>query len=42
MSTVRRCVPAVPVARVLVRVVVGGLLAMGLTYGVGALFGASG
>jgi VIT1/CCC1 family predicted Fe2+/Mn2+ transporter len=32
----------VRIARVLVRVIVGGLLAMGLTYGLGALFGASG
>jgi VIT1/CCC1 family predicted Fe2+/Mn2+ transporter len=31
----------VPVARVLARVVTGGLLAMGLTYGLGALFGAA-
>lgn len=32
----------VPAGRALVRVVVGGLLAMGLTYGLGRLFGASG
>ena len=32
----------VPIARVLVRVIAGGLLAMGLTYGLGTLFGAGG
>lgn len=31
-----------PIVRALVRVVIGGVLAMGLTYGLGALFGASG
>ncbi|MCC6877608.1 MAG: VIT1/CCC1 transporter family protein, partial [Sandaracinaceae bacterium] len=31
-----------PILRALVRVVIGGVLAMGLTYGLGALFGASG
>lgn len=32
----------VPIVRVLVRVVIGGLLAMGLTYGLGVIFGATG